>query len=483
MKNNVKVLAKDGQELMPTTIEKANKLIAKGEAEIVENSPLVIKMLKETKRYKQDSFEKEVEYEKNPYLIPLGKKYSEENGLEPLYWDVKNSKNYLFCSHQEDMLTNFNDLLVEHISNNDNYHMIIANPMITNSLNYAGAKNTSIISNLYELQYASEVIYSIMMDRFRYLEQARMTKIDKLDVILSKISINGKTYNWDDVILVHRSTSEFIQERNFSRISAYKNIVVLMTAREIYETLMKDENICLEMVNYYRGQSRYITKGSIAKIQATEKYEPKDIILCINDPKTYMVSDDYYAVDKIKSNIGNIIRLGKTVGIQVAFVANYIGGSAINTNMVVNIENKTLVGNFNAGISSIMFEKILVPKEESNLGYTGKWGLVDNVKLNISNKDFNFDIDSILTQTNNLYLENNEGNLEGFSNEDVPIKKKTVKRKKEQIRENIDENYDYLTLSEIRERLMTQVNTIEKQIVNLKEDINNLLNEFKDLIE
>ena len=60
MKNNVKVLAKDGQELMPTTIEKANKLIAKGEAEIVENSPLVIKILKATKRYKQDIFEKAI---------------------------------------------------------------------------------------------------------------------------------------------------------------------------------------------------------------------------------------------------------------------------------------------------------------------------------------------------------------------------------------------------------------------------------------
>ena len=477
----VKVLAKDGQELMPTTIEKANKLIAKGEAEIVENSPLVIRMLKATKRYKQDTFEKEVEYENNPYLIPLGKKYSEENGLEPLYWDIKNYNNYLFCSYQDEVLNNFNNIIVNHVSNNDNFQMIIADPMLINSMEYAGVKNISIIRNIYELNETIQSIYDTMMNRVKLMEQAQTRSLDKLDILVSKIFINGRAYNWDDYILINRPKYSYSDEKvNMFAISRINidNLVVAITAQEIYDLIITDRIEYLEMVNYYRNESRYITKENIRLSEQKEKYIPRNIVLHINDLNMYMSSSEYRPIDNIKQNLSHLLRLGKAMGIGIMIVGRPFGGSTLTNDNMNWISNKCLVGKINATTSTLFFEKILDSKQNKNEGYVDIFGRLCEIRINDAEKEFNFDTDSILTQTNKFYLRDHRENLEGFINEEPPtIKVDLIKE------ENKKDEYVYLSKGEVKERLLKKINSLEEEIDSIKEDIDILFSELDNIIE
>ena len=84
MTNYVKVLAKDGQELMPTTLERANKLIQNEKAEFIGDN--TIKMLVGTKRYTQ--VPKYDIYDYDEFSVPLGRGLTEE-----IRFNMKGSEN------------------------------------------------------------------------------------------------------------------------------------------------------------------------------------------------------------------------------------------------------------------------------------------------------------------------------------------------------------------------------------------------------
>ena len=183
----VQVLAKDGQKLMPTTIEKANKLIARGEAELLEESPMTIRMLKNTKRYKQETLGGSYELEKtNDYIIPIGKADDVGEAVD-VKWSLNMSR------EKEPYIAQTSTMLIAgngSYSKRDEYvHNIIASlnytpnlsVVYTNRLNgrkYSMARNVrGSAGNDESIARTAEMLHKVLTDRFKLMEKYQIRDI------------------------------------------------------------------------------------------------------------------------------------------------------------------------------------------------------------------------------------------------------------------------------------------------------------------
>ena len=205
---------------------------------------------------------------------------------------------------------------------------------------------------------------------------------------------------------------------------------------------------------------------------------PRYILLCINDLNTYMSSSEYRPIDSIKQNLSHLLRLGKAMGIGIMIVGRPFGGSTLTNDNMNWMSNKCLVGKINATTSTLFFEKILDSKQNKNEGYLDIFGKLCEIRINDVKKEFNFDTDSILTQTNKFYLRDHRGNLEGFINEELPTVKADLIKE-----ENKKDEYVYLSKSEVKDRLLKKINILEEEIDSIKEDIDMLFSELDNIME
>ena len=273
----VKVLAKDGQKLMSTDLERANKLIAKGEAEIVEASPLTIRMLKGTKRYMHEILKENYEYKEssNPYTIPLGKMnvMDEEKDFVWQLFSGDDKKSYprlLVSSTSYSDKKMLIDNIVKHAEENPN-KIVLEFCDVTGEYNYLEGTDTDVCGYFgpeHDIATVSEFIAKVMMDRFKLLEEKKVNNIFKV----------------------------------------------------------KDEDF-------------------------------KHIILCISDMNELMTSDDYKMVDRVRTSLGAIARLGAVVGINLLLMTNRASGSAMPNDLNCHFNFRLLLGDFNPGESILMFEK------------------------------------------------------------------------------------------------------------------------------
>lgn len=286
----VKVLAKDGQKLMSTDLERANKLIAKGEAEIVEASPLTIKMLKGTKRYMQEILKEHYSYEesKNPFTIPLGKMNVNDEEKD-FVWNLSLSDD-----------TNFKSVSLLVSAKSDNDRRTLVDHVINHTFN--NSKNI-------------ELIFCDVNNEYNYLKNSA-----------------GCTYIGSDI-------------------------------KDIADML---ETVQTRMMKLFK----HMEENQVNNVNKIPNFTPKDIILCISDMNSLMMSDDYVAVEKIKRVIDSIARLGRAAGINLLLLTQRLTSASISNDLMCNIMLRLVLGEFDASVSYTMFEKDI--SDEIKLGTVGR---------------------------------------------------------------------------------------------------------------
>lgn len=72
-----------------------------------------------------------------------------------------------------------------------------------------------------------------------------------------------------------------------------------------------------------------------------------------------MTSDDYKSVDTVRNALGSIARLGRAAAVHLALACQRPSGSTINGDLKNNIQMGVLLGGFDDGASTMMFDKDL----------------------------------------------------------------------------------------------------------------------------
>ena len=70
-----------------------------------------------------------------------------------------------------------------------------------------------------------------------------------------------------------------------------------------------------------------------------------------------MTSDDYKSVDQIKYCLGSIARLGRAAACHLALACQRASGNTISSDLMNNIQQAILLGDFDAGASQLVFDK------------------------------------------------------------------------------------------------------------------------------
>ena len=86
-------------------------------------------------------------------------------------------------------------------------------------------------------------------------------------------------------------------------------------------------------------------------------FQPKTIIFMVDEMSLLMEDDDYKSVDAIKTALGSLARLGRASGIHLVLGCIRPSGSTISTDLKNNIQMGILMGGFDDGASTLMFEK------------------------------------------------------------------------------------------------------------------------------
>ena len=98
-----------------------------------------------------------------------------------------------------------------------------------------------------------------------------------------------------------------------------------------------------------------LTKGDIVKTKG--KFKPKVLITVIDELGELMSSDDFRAVSSIKSNMGSIGRLGRAAGCHMVLATQKASSGTVSSELMNNIHQRAVLGDFDGGVSSTLFEK------------------------------------------------------------------------------------------------------------------------------
>ena len=105
-----------------------------------------------------------------------------------------------------------------------------------------------------------------------------------------------------------------------------------------------------EMMNRFKQMEKENVNNA-AKL----KNSPVAKILIIDCFSEYMLSNDYKAVDTIKTLVGSIARLGRAAKILLVLVTQRPTGSVISTTLKDSMNDLIVTGAFNYDIAELMF--------------------------------------------------------------------------------------------------------------------------------
>ena len=118
-----------------------------------------------------------------------------------------------------------------------------------------------------------------------------------------------------------------------------------------------------------------------------------------------MNSDDYKSVDTVKQALGSIARLGRAAAVHLALACQRASGSTVSTDLKNNIQMSVLLGAFESGASTLMFEKDisnLAKPEIKGRGFVGTGNDVIETQTYFTQPhlDWEFDTNMFVTFNN-----------------------------------------------------------------------------------
>jgi len=249
-----------------------------------------------------------------------------------------------------------------------------------------------------------------MMKRFKFMEENQTNNVYKLkDVEVDYFEIFGKKYQFDEMFELMVDLDP--DDRDYSKLlMTYPEgrMPKIISIEEIYNGIEKGEwsNPSMPQV---KGYNPYIKRGDIKKTRGI--FKPKILLLLIDEMNELMTADDYKSVDTIKGALGSIARLGRAAGVHLALAMQRASGGTVSSDLMNNIQQAILLGAFDSGSSTLMFEKDitnLAKPEIKGRGFmqVGKKDIYEVQTYWIEPENvWVFDEEQRLTYDNAVYLE------------------------------------------------------------------------------
>lgn len=98
-----------------------------------------------------------------------------------------------------------------------------------------------------------------------------------------------------------------------------------------------------------------INSGNIKKLK--KGYKPKAILILVDELSEVMNSNDFKMVNSIQSSLGSIARLGRAAGVSLGLATQRPSSNVINADLKNNIQMGCLLGDFDSGASTLIFDK------------------------------------------------------------------------------------------------------------------------------
>lgn len=160
-----------------------------------------------------------------------------------------------------------------------------------------------------------------------------------------------------------------------------------------------------------------------------------------------MNSDDYKSVDTVKQALGSIARLGRAAGVHLALAAQRASGGTINSDLKNNIQMSCLLGGFDSGASTLMFEKDisnLAKPEIKGRGFlqSGNEIIETQTYYTEPENDWVFDETQKMTYDNPVYIEQKKRKHETIDDSGFTVPKKLDKLDNEDEVEELEELKD-----------------------------------------
>lgn len=198
----------------------------------------------------------------------------------------------------------------------------------------------------------------IMMARFKFMEDMKVNNVYKIkDAQVDYYEVFGRSYQFDEIFELKVDITEQSAGRDYDKLMRQYpdgRQPKILTIEDIYKGIKKGEwqNPQLPEV---KGYNSYVTVDDFKITKNT--YKPKALIFLADELNELMNSDDYKSVDIVKQSLGSIARLGRAAGVHLALACQRASGGTISADLKNNIQQSILLGGFDSGASTLMFEK------------------------------------------------------------------------------------------------------------------------------
>lgn len=248
--------------------------------------------------------------------------------------------------------------IVAHISHNSDHLMMIGVDMKKVEFNLLqGVKGVvGVALEIDEARDAFVSFYTIMDRRYKFMASAGVNNIyDIKKLQVNYYNLFGREYQFDEIFCVWQDLDKTARDYE-KQLKIHKDgrCQTFMTIEEIYDGL-KEGTLRNPKLVEYRGYNSYIKDGDIKK--TTGEFKVKAMILLVDELNALMSSDDYRALEDIKTALGQILRLGRAAGVHVCLAMQRAGAGTINQDQMNNIQQRIILGGFDDGASQLLFNK------------------------------------------------------------------------------------------------------------------------------
>ena len=257
-----------------------------------------------------------------------------------------------------------------------------------------------------------------MMNRFRFMEEQQVNNIYKIkDREVDYFEWAGEKFQFDEMFELMVDLDE--SDRNFEKMKMIypkdelyglgtHRQPLIISIKDIYDGMMEGKwDGRHPQMPVMKGVNSFIDKNSIRKTKGI--FVPKILLLLCDELNELMTSDDYKSVDTVKNALGSIARLGRAAAVHLALACQRASGGTISTDLKNNIQMCCLLGGFDDGASTLMFEKDISNQAKPQIkgrGFVGSGNEIIETQTYYTQpeNDWEFDTCAFLTFNNPEFL-------------------------------------------------------------------------------
>jgi len=331
-----------------------------------------------------------------------------------------------------------------------------------------------------DVNSAADVIAAFrkqMGRRFEFIAKFKLNNIyDVPEIDVDYFTYDGKNYQFDEMFELIVDIDE--NDKNYSNLIAeYPNgrRPLVLTIEEIYLGVKEKKWGHPQMPPTIHNNG-YIDETSIHK--TVGKYHPKIMLLLCDELNELMGADEWKAVEQIKADLTRISRLGRAAAVHLALACQTASGDTIPKKLMDNIECKCLLGAFDSGTCTALYEKDITNLQKPEIkgrGFVKNGRYLYELQSYYTDpvKDWVFDEESIAAQDNPIFLKQLENRGESPKVIDYAEEANLTKSSDETIDDNVVENAiadDYANLDDAVDNMIDDEFSIDDAFDDMIDD-------------